>query len=438
MQVTKVNIVSITTSDVEIQDMFTGTRYLVENKDFTSGQNVTINSQTYTITNNTLGGSSAGFKITRAGADAVDKRAVFPYLELVAGEDFPRVTFINTTNAINDATGDNITGLGATGYVTGRTYELPTGSVQFRLANTTSTWVEYGVTPTDGTVSWTNISGTNSTTGVTSVQVGEGWYTFGSVTVAADATTFPSFKIANVTLDLGFDAYAADSVPVNPVVMFVEDKDKSDSDARNVVVLNTTDSSTYSQLHNVLFSGSSQYDSETWEDTDYTGYLTNYGTYVVQDSSDSNQAMARLSYGTAQMYGGVYLAEADASISAGSTGGASQLGDVLVKDTEVSSVGTKNLIVVGGSCINSAAATLIGSAACGASFTDATGVGSGQFLIKGYDSSSLTSKLALLVAGYDAADTVNAAMYLRNKAVDTSKEYLGTSATSATLVTTSA
>jgi hypothetical protein len=46
--------------------------------------------------------------------------------------------------------------------------------------------------------------------------------------------------------------------------------------------------------------------------------------------------------------------------------------------------------------------------------------------------------MALLVAGYEAADTVNAATYLRTKTVDTSKEYLGTSATSATLVTETA
>jgi hypothetical protein len=450
MKVTKMNIaLNAATSDVEIQDVFTGTKYLVENKDFTGGQNVTINSQTYTITNTTAaGGAYAGVNITRAGADLAEagKRSLFPYIELVAGEDFPRVAFVNTTNLIKDATGDILTVTANATAGTGRTYEVPTGSIQFRLTDnciengvtcaTNTSFLEAGSTPTGGTVTWANVTGyaqVGSNHNLT-VGVGEGYYIFGAAITNPVTGTSVTFK--NVTLDLGFTTtYAVTDRPLAPVVMFIEDKDKSDADARNVIVINTSDDGTYSeQTGDVLFSGSSQYDSENWDDTKYKGYLTNYGTYAVRDQTDTNINLARLSYGTAQMYADVYMAEAEASITAGSTGGASQLGDVLVKDSEVSSVSSKNLVIVGGSCINSAAATLIGGAHCGAGFTDATGVGAGQFIIKGYDSSSLTSKLALLVAGYDAADTVNAATYLRTKATDTSKEYLGTSSTSAELV----
>jgi hypothetical protein len=95
---------------------------------------------------------------------------------------------------------------------------------------------------------------------------------------------------------------------------------------------------------------------------------------------------------------------------------------MLVTDAEIASVATKNLVVVGGSCINTAAATLVGGAYCGAAWTEATGVGSGQFIVKGYADSSLTSRMALLVAGYEADDTTNAATYLRNKKPDTSGE----------------
>ena len=114
--------------------------------------------------------------------------------------------------------------------------------------------------------------------------------------------------------------------------------------------------------------------------------------------------------------------------------GSNVLGNILVKDSEVSSVATKNLIVVGGSCINSAAATLVGGAKCGAAWTTATGIGTGQFLIKGYATSTLTSGVALLVAGYDAEDTVKAATYLTNKVVDTSKAYKGTTTTETAVV----
>jgi hypothetical protein len=114
--------------------------------------------------------------------------------------------------------------------------------------------------------------------------------------------------------------------------------------------------------------------------------------------------------------------------------GSNVLGNILVKDSEVSSVATKNLIVVGGSCINSAAAALVGGAKCGAAWTTATGIGTGQFLIKGYATSSLTSGVALLVAGYDADDTVKATTYLTNKVVDTSKAYKGTTTTETAVV----
>lgn len=184
-------------------------------------------------------------------------------------------------------------------------------------------------------------------------------------------------------------------------------------------------------------------DSSTWEstlksDSDISMQSNLWGSLVTTDSTTSDQALATISYPDEQVYGEIYLAAADTTISAGTSGGTSvsSLGEVLVKDSEVSSVSTRNLVIVGGSCINSAAATVLGGAYCGQSFTDNTKVGSGEFLIKGVMDKFATGKLALVVAGYNAADTVNAAKYLRTQAVDTSKEYKGTASNSATLVTT--
>lgn len=92
-----------------------------------------------------------------------------------------------------------------------------------------------------------------------------------------------------------------------------------------------------------------------------------------------------------------------------------------VKASELSSVQSKNLIVVGGSCVNSAAATLLGGALCGEEFTAATSVGTGQFIIEEYVDAFTTGKTALLVAGYEEADTVNAVTYLtKTEDLDTS------------------
>jgi hypothetical protein len=182
-------------------------------------------------------------------------------------------------------------------------------------------------------------------------------------------------------------------------------------------------------------------DNTAWEattpgDSKITKEADLWGTVITTDASDSDQKSAVISYPDEQLYVQLYMGEVDSNVVAGTTGTTSStpLGEVLVMDSEVSSVSSKNLIIVGGSCINSAAATVLGGAYCGAAFTDATGVGSGQFLIEGYDGAYTAGKLALVVAGYEAADTVNAATYLKTKTVDTMKKYIGTSATSAEMV----
>ena len=147
-----------------------------------------------------------------------------------------------------------------------------------------------------------------------------------------------------------------------------------------------------------------------------------YETYVRDDVAtklvhftNPDQDYVEIYYPTAasQSYAKVFLT--DISATSVPEGGA-----VLVKDTEVSSVATKNLIIVGGSCINSAAATLVGGAFCGSAWTDATSAGSGQFVVKAYPDSTLTSALAMLVAGYEAADTQAASTYVRTQTFDTS------------------
>jgi len=113
------------------------------------------------------------------------------------------------------------------------------------------------------------------------------------------------------------------------------------------------------------------------------------------------------------------------------------LGDVLLMDTEVATATANNLIIVGGSCINSAAATVLGGHYCGAAFTEATGVGEGQFLIKGFEN-VLGNKFAVVVAGYEAADTVLASSYLTMKKPDTSESWISTSATEMIQITEAA
>jgi len=171
---------------------------------------------------------------------------------------------------------------------------------------------------------------------------------------------------------------------------------------------------------------------ETDDDSDeYVGYqVSDLATKVMIDkSSDLNELT--LMYSGDESFANVIVAEMSVTVSSGGS-----VGNMLYKDTETSAYSNKNVIVVGGSCINTAAAALVGGSFCGEAWTATTGVGAGEFLIKGYADSSVTSKMALLVAGYEAADTTNAVTYLTQKAsqVDTSNAYKGTSANEATVI----
>jgi len=162
-------------------------------------------------------------------------------------------------------------------------------------------------------------------------------------------------------------------------------------------------------------------ETDVWRDFTYSDLATE----ILYDKPSSGQKSVKLVYHGDEVTADVFISSSDAIVTTG------EAGVMLVKDTEVSSVATKNLIVVGGSCINSAAAALVGGAHCGAAWTTATGVGTGQFLIKAYTSGIAGNSFALLVAGYEAADTVNAATYLRTQTVDTTTGGIGTTSTAA-------
>ncbi len=180
------------------------------------------------------------------------------------------------------------------------------------------------------------------------------------------------------------------------------------------------------------------YNTSVWSvqniagDTDTEYALSELGTYVETDS-DEYTSVDIWAMTEGQATYNTYLSSTSGATSDDGTSG--DKGIVLYKDSETG-YSDKNVIVVGGSCINTAAAALLGVAegTCGDDFTAATDIASGEALIKGYETSDVTSEHALLVAGYSATDTKNAATYLQNEDVDTSEEYTVTSATSATMV----
>jgi len=150
-------------------------------------------------------------------------------------------------------------------------------------------------------------------------------------------------------------------------------------------------------------------------DDDLSQLLTTYGTLVTIDNPSSGAKTATISYPDDQVQAMLYIGESSSSSSGSSLGGIS------VTDAELSSVSSKNLVVVGGSCINTVAATLLGSSSplCGADFTAKTGVSAGQYLIQSFQSPYASNKVATLVAGYDADGTTNAATFFTTQSPTT-------------------
>ena len=164
--------------------------------------------------------------------------------------------------------------------------------------------------------------------------------------------------------------------------------------------------------------------SEIGNTKDYETYIYDeVAPRIIHDTDgDPDNAFVYYPTGDSETYAQVYLTSSDSTLSAA--------GQMVFKDSEKSSWSDKNVVVVGGSCINSAAATLLGGDLCEGAFTDATGVGAGQYVVQSFADGFTSGKIALLVAGYHAADTVAAASRLIEPgvSVDTmaGTKYIGT------------
>jgi hypothetical protein len=155
--------------------------------------------------------------------------------------------------------------------------------------------------------------------------------------------------------------------------------------------------------------------------------VTPRGTWLEWDTD--NQDKVTIMYSEDEVYANVFVTPHSASVVGGSAGSASaekvnpfSVG-LAVLDEDAESM-NKNMIVVGGPCVNTVAAGLMGNpASC------AEGFEAGKAMLKYFDRSG---KVALLVAGYDAEDTLGAAYVLAD-----SGSYSGLSGDEVEVVVTS-
>ncbi len=152
------------------------------------------------------------------------------------------------------------------------------------------------------------------------------------------------------------------------------------------------------------------------EDSDLTIYRTFYGSKVVEDSSSSSSPEDyEIQVPSEQAEVKIYVTSGATYSVATSSGSAERVAipvDANKFDSEISSVSAQNLIVVGGPCVNTVAAELMGSPSdCSEGFTP------GVARIKLFENGD---SVAMLVAGYSADDTVLAGEVLATRASELS------------------
>jgi hypothetical protein len=392
--------------DLTLTDVFTGeTIFSWSSEEFGAA-----------VKSKAIGGQTFDFKcdaagdkvhITAASHDADDdtvidsgeSMSVYPYLETLTGKD-TRVAFTqDEADIITD--GD-----------TGEDWDviLPTGTINIAFEDGTGANECMATITGDGTGSITMPAAAAVTD---TILVGTVYYT---ITVqganddgACDATD-------NVAVDIALEVEqtgAGDTPEDDAGVLFVEDKDKSDGDDMNAVIIPTETDTGFDQidLPNVVFSSAAAVEGATFDNSDYTASIDPFGTYIVEDTSDEDQDMALLTYPKEQMYADLSIAESNAVSS--TTGSVA----VMDKDVTASMKTSKNLIVIGGSGANTLAAELLGLTfpTYGSSETwqTATGVTDpGMALVKLYADKWATGKTAMLVAGFTESDTTRAAKAL--------------------------
>jgi hypothetical protein len=167
---------------------------------------------------------------------------------------------------------------------------------------------------------------------------------------------------------------------IGPALLFIEPKKWDDSTYGNFVCMPlTTTGTTEIAIADAVFNGTNSGWTTLQSDTYQKQLVDKFGTLAIKEDRTNENGVVTLKYPTSQMYLDILFAEEAATITGGSTSGGSvkNLGLVSVDDTEIASVSNSNLIVIGGSCVNKAAAKMLGSDTplCGAEFTEKSGVG---------------------------------------------------------------
>lgn len=409
LEVTSVSIDEDTTADnddyITLTDRRTNDPQKIE-FEATDGSTTTkdfyIEGKKYTLT---YDGTNDVLKIT----DNIDGYTVFPTIETSKGAKFTVMTKL--TDFVTDPSGDE-TSAGTSGnYVT---VVLPTGTLYLDSYSDGTTDHAKDAYSTDGST-WTDFST------ATAITVGGVKYI---VTPDSSDGTFD--------IDIDRDQDGSADTSVVPTFMLIEEENDKPTTATQykIIVPFKYDSDdgvgTVTTTSSIKFteSGVSFKDSS---DDDLKYALTSYGTYLKLDVSE-NVGTLTITYPDNQMYALVAIGENPTWSTSGGTGGTITYKEVVPITTPIAKLdsevtdadkSTKNLILVGGPCANALVQELVDAGKLGEEYTCAGGVpGSAWEANTGYillvEDAFATGKVALVVAGTTATETVEACHILQD------------------------
>ena len=424
---------STSTGDyVQFYDPISGTTYGKDQETSVSEGvlDLNVDGRTYVVNYNGTAGSSNGASVQVKYPDYTGATSFVLYPTMLA-EGGESVALYEPLTSRSLTAWDGTNGVTALYFPNGNGY----GSVTLAYAGRTN------ATASDG--KWTITAGSGvSVTGSPLVTGNATWVN--TVNITAGQLTWELSGSATDNLTNIYLVQPNGGIVTGPAVVVFEGKDNNNHYNAVVVESKANPAGTSSDavgVGGIYFSSPTYFGSGTsgkqlYSNSKLNQFMDGFGTLVTRDTSTSAQPVATVSYPTSQVYSNLYLGAVGSSTTTGS-------GAAMVKDSDVSglSSGTR-LIVVGGSCINSVAASLLGVSAntCGSAWTSATGLGSGSYMIQSFASNSYTSAAALLVAGTDAADTTAAVSALTNQKPDVAagKKYTGTITSSQLVTVTSA
>ncbi|MBI2630304.1 hypothetical protein HYW76_04320 [Candidatus Pacearchaeota archaeon] len=376
LEVSDISINTVTAGTVTLTDAITG-EYIGSS----SGITVTNDSNGYTYTSTTtIDGQSYVISTNQAGTtvniswDGLTQRTLFPRIKLKGGGWLALLTETLVPNATNVILPNGLT-------------TISTSGVMVHNHTLNSTGLQSGI-------NWTYRAAGS-----------------GGAEVAVYGTSNPACNF-NVTF--------------GPAIMIIEPKKWDDSSFGDYICIPlTTTGTTEIKIGDPVFNGTSSGWNTLTSDTYQKENIDKFGAFVIKEDRTNENGKATIKYPTSQMYMDILFTAEAATVTPGSTSAGSGGVVMVVKDTEVDSVKDKNLVVVGGSCINAVARKIVDATAtapiCGADFTTKTSVGAGQYLIQSVESPYNAAKVAVLVAGYEASETALAVDRLKEGQVSTDK-----------------